>query len=135
MTKHLMLDYIREQPEAVANTLSACEGPVNELRDRMARRPPKNIIFAGLGSSHTAAKLASPLLRHFLPVPTTITVATEVGLDLGLELGPDTLVVLTSRSGSEVASSTLSPPPGTRGRPALRSPPSGRASSPRAVTW
>jgi|GEM_PF-885871 glucosamine--fructose-6-phosphate aminotransferase (isomerizing) len=99
MTKHLMLDYIREQPEAVANTLSACEGPVNELRDRMARRPPKNIIFAGLGSSHTAAKLASPLLRHFLPVPTTITVATEVGLDLGLELGPDTLVVLTSRSG------------------------------------
>ena len=99
MTKHLMLDYIREQPDAVANTLSACEGPVSELRDLVARRPPKNIIFTGLGSSHTAAKLASPLLRHFLPVPTTITVATELGIDLGLELGLDTLVVLTSRSG------------------------------------
>jgi glucosamine--fructose-6-phosphate aminotransferase (isomerizing) len=99
MTNHLMLDYIREQPEAVANTLRVAQPRVDELRDLVARRPLKDVIVTGLGSSHTAAQMASPLLRRFLPAPTTIAVATELDLDLGLPLGPDTLVVLASRSG------------------------------------
>ncbi|MGD1034179.1 MAG: SIS domain-containing protein, partial [Candidatus Dormibacteria bacterium] len=99
MTNHLMLDYIREQPEAVANTLSAGQPRLDALRDMVARHPPKHVIITGLGSSYTAAQISSPLLRRFLPAPTEIAIATELGVDLGLPLGPDTLVVLASRSG------------------------------------
>jgi glucosamine--fructose-6-phosphate aminotransferase (isomerizing) len=99
MTKGRMLDYIREQPESVANTRRVCRPGIAELQQIWAGMPPKHVIVAGLGSSYTAAQMASPLLRRCLPVPTSVTVATEVGVDLGLPLGPDTLVVLVSRSG------------------------------------
>jgi glucosamine--fructose-6-phosphate aminotransferase (isomerizing) len=94
-----MLDYIRQQPESVANTRRVSQPGIAQLREIWARRPPRQVIVAGLGSSYTAAQMASPLLRRCLPVPTSVTVATEVGVDLGLPLGPDTLVVLVSRSG------------------------------------
>jgi glucosamine--fructose-6-phosphate aminotransferase (isomerizing) len=103
MTKRQMLDYIREQPEAVARTIHLCEPRLAELRDLVARRRPRHVIVAGLGSSFTAAQMASPLLRHCLPLPTTITVASEVGVDLGLPLDSDALVVLVSRSGERGA--------------------------------
>jgi glucosamine--fructose-6-phosphate aminotransferase (isomerizing) len=94
-----MLEYIREQPQAVAKTRRVCQPGIVELQRMWDRKPPKHVIVAGLGSSYTAAQMASPLLRRCLPVPTSVTVATEVGVDLGLPLGPDTLVVLVSRSG------------------------------------
>lgn len=99
MSQHQMLDYIREQPEAVANTLRRGQSRLSELREMVARRHPQDVVVAGLGSSYTAAQMASPLLRRCLPAPTTVTVATEVGVDLGLPLGPGTLMVFVSRSG------------------------------------
>ncbi|MCU1491835.1 MAG: glucosamine--fructose-6-phosphate aminotransferase (isomerizing) [Acidimicrobiaceae bacterium] len=99
MTEPRMLGYIREMPEAVAATLRASAPGVEQLRVLATERRPSNVVFAGLGSSYTAAQIASPLLRQCLPWPTTITVATEVGIDRGIALGPDTLVILISRSG------------------------------------
>ncbi len=99
MTNHRMLDYIHEQPEAVANTLRVTRDSLSALQDVIARQRPENLIVAGLGSSYTAAQMASPLLRRFSPIPTWVTVATEIGVDLGLSLGPRTLAVLVSRSG------------------------------------
>jgi glutamine---fructose-6-phosphate transaminase (isomerizing) len=99
VTSRRMLGYIREQPEAVASTLRACQPGLAELRDLVAGRRPGHAIVAGLGSSYTAAQMASPMLRRCIPVPTSVTVATEIGVDLGLPLDSDALVVLVSRSG------------------------------------
>jgi glutamine---fructose-6-phosphate transaminase (isomerizing) len=99
MTSWDMLGYIREQPGSVAATLRSCQPGLAELRDAVARRQPEHVIVAGLGSSYTAAQMAAPLLRRCIPVPTVVTVATELGVDPGLRLGPGTLVVLVSRSG------------------------------------
>ncbi len=99
MTSSRMLGYIREQPEAVANTLRTCQPGLAELRDAVASKRPRHAIVAGLGSSYTAAQMASPLLRRHVPLPTSVTVATEVGVDLGLPLDSGALVVLVSRSG------------------------------------
>lgn len=99
MTQGRMIEYIREEPEAVANTLLTCRTGIAQLLKVVAANPPKHVIVTGLGSSYTAAQMVSPLLRRCIGIPTTITVATELGLDLGLALGPDTLVILASRSG------------------------------------
>lgn len=94
-----MLDFIREQPEATANTLESVQARIPELRDAFESGHFDQVIVAGLGSSYTAGQMASPLLRTCLPIPVFVTVATELGLDPGLGLGPRTLVVLVSRSG------------------------------------
>jgi glutamine---fructose-6-phosphate transaminase (isomerizing) len=99
MPKYRMLDFIREQPEALANTLRQVRNRVPELQELIGSRAFEQVIIAGLGSSYTAAQMASPLLRRCLPVPASVTVATELGLDQGLALGPKTLVLLVSRSG------------------------------------
>jgi glucosamine--fructose-6-phosphate aminotransferase (isomerizing) len=99
MTKWRMLDYIREQPAAVANTLRSCQAGLAELRDVVAAEHPKRVIIAGLGSSYTAAQIAAPVLRTCLPIPSVVTIASEVGVDASLPLDAETLVVLVSRSG------------------------------------
>jgi glucosamine--fructose-6-phosphate aminotransferase (isomerizing) len=99
MTKWRMLDYIREQPAAVANTLRTCQPGLTELRDFVTSAQPRRVLIAGLGSSYTAAQIAAPALRTCLPVPSIITVASEAGVDRSLPLDPETLVVLVSRSG------------------------------------
>jgi glutamine---fructose-6-phosphate transaminase (isomerizing) len=94
-----MLDFIREQPDAVANTLAGVQARIPELRSAVESGRFDQVIVAGLGSSYTASVMASPLLRRCLSLPVFVTVATEVGLDAGLKLGPRSLVVLVSRSG------------------------------------
>jgi glutamine---fructose-6-phosphate transaminase (isomerizing) len=94
-----MLEFIREQPEAVSNTLAAVQARLPEVRDALEGDRFDQVIVAGLGSSYTASQMASPLLRRCSPIPVFVTVASEVGLDAGLKLGPRSLVVLVSRSG------------------------------------
>jgi glutamine---fructose-6-phosphate transaminase (isomerizing) len=94
-----MLDFIREQPDAVANTLRSVQAQIPQLRATIESRGFDQVIVAGLGSSYTASQMASPLLRYCLAAPVFVTVATEMGLDAGLKLGPRSLVVLVSRSG------------------------------------
>ena len=98
-----MLDFIREQPEAVANTLESVRGRIPEFRDILERHAVDQVIVAGLGSSYTASQMASPLLRRCLAAPVFVTVATEIGPDAGLKLGPHSLVLLVSRSGERGA--------------------------------
>lgn len=98
-----MLDFIREQPDAVANTLAAVQARAPELRDAVESGRFDQVIVAGLGSSYTASQMASPLLRRCFPISVFVTVATEVGLDAGLNLGPRSLVLLVSRSGERGA--------------------------------
>ncbi len=81
MTEGRMLEYIREQPQAVAKTRRVCQPGIVELQRMWDRKPPKHVIVAGLGSSYTAAQMAStnrqraacfkeiPSLRSFSFVP------------------------------------------------------------------
>ena len=94
-----MLEFIREQPEAVANTLEGVRARIPELRSAFESGGFDQVIVAGLGSSYTASVMASPLLRSCLSLPVFVTVATEIGLDPGLKVGPRSLVLLVSRSG------------------------------------
>jgi glucosamine--fructose-6-phosphate aminotransferase (isomerizing) len=94
-----MLDFIRQQPDAVAKTVAAVQARLPEFQDTVWSDGFDQAIVAGLGSSYTASQMASPLLRRCLPVPVSVTVASELGLDAGLKLGPRSLVLLVSRSG------------------------------------
>jgi glucosamine--fructose-6-phosphate aminotransferase (isomerizing) len=98
-----MLDFIREQPDAVANTLESVQARLPEFRDIVEGDGVDQVIVAGLGSSYTASQMASPLLRRCLATPVFVTTASEVGLDAGLKLGPRTVVLLVSRSGERGA--------------------------------
>jgi glucosamine--fructose-6-phosphate aminotransferase (isomerizing) len=99
MSTHQMLEYIREEPLAVANTIRIARERIGDLQDLISRRPPKRVVFTGFGSSYTAACMAAPLLGECISVPVTVAVATELVANPGLRLDKDTLVVLVSRSG------------------------------------
>jgi glucosamine--fructose-6-phosphate aminotransferase (isomerizing) len=99
MSAPQMLEYIREEPLAVASTLSRTRERIGALQELLWRRPPKRVIFTGFGSSYTAALIAAPLLGECISIPFTVVVATELVFNPGLRLDPDTLVVLVSRSG------------------------------------
>lgn len=99
MTRYRMLEYVREQPEAVTRTLHGVELKLDELASLIARTQPRRMVVAGFGSSYTAAQIAAPVFRHYAPVPTTVTVASDIGLDPSIKVDRDTLAFLVSRSG------------------------------------
>jgi glucosamine--fructose-6-phosphate aminotransferase (isomerizing) len=94
-----MLDYIRDQPAAAENTLRVVGDRLGALGDLVRDRQPKRVIVAGLGSSYTAARIATPLLQRHMPLPTIVTVASELVLNRALPMDSETLVFLVSRSG------------------------------------
>jgi glucosamine--fructose-6-phosphate aminotransferase (isomerizing) len=94
-----MLEYIREQPQAVARTLDGIDPALQSLRDLVARRSPKRLVVAGFGSSYTAAQMAEPMLRRHVPIPVFVVVATELAGNPSITIDPETLVVFVSRSG------------------------------------
>lgn len=99
MAQYRMLDYIHEEPEAVARTLDGIGPKLQDLADLVAKRAPKRVVVAGFGSSYTAAQMAAPMLRRHIPVPVYVAVATEIASNPSLVLDADTLAIFVSRSG------------------------------------
>ncbi len=94
-----MLDEIREQPAALERTLKGELAAIEQLKARLARRPPRMILLAARGTSDNAAQFG----RYLLEITTGIPVSLAAPSIFTLYEAPirldDTLVVAISQSG------------------------------------
>ncbi len=67
-----MLEEIREQPSALERTLQAERGPIEALRERLFRHPPRMILLAARGTSDNAAQFGRYLLEITTGIPVTL---------------------------------------------------------------
>lgn len=98
-TNSLMLREIREQPQALARTLTSAQSVVQELKKRFATRRPRLIILVARGTSDNAALFGRYLLEVSTGIPVSLaapSILTVYRSRLDLK---DTLVVGISQSG------------------------------------
>ena len=94
-----MLDEIRQQPDALARTLSAELKNTAKFRDLMAVRRPRLVVLAARGTSDNAAQFGRYLIEITTGIPVSLAAPSVHTLyDAPLEL-PDALVVGISQSG------------------------------------
>ena len=94
-----MLEEIRQQPQALAKTLSESEPALRDLRRHLEARPPRLIVLVARGTSDNAAQFA----RYLIEITTRIPVSLCAPSVLTLYASPvdmrDVLVVGISQSG------------------------------------
>jgi glucosamine--fructose-6-phosphate aminotransferase (isomerizing) len=100
---YYMIGYIREGPQALRKTLQANETSVLSIAERVRVQGIRRIILTGLGSSYTAAMMASPIFTNYCPLPVTILPATELSLYKERLIDENCLVISISRSGERGA--------------------------------
>jgi glutamine---fructose-6-phosphate transaminase (isomerizing) len=94
-----MIEYIHEGPRALARTLESNADAVGRLAAEIQDRGIDRLIISGVGSSHTAAMMALPLMRYHVPIKVDVIPSTEFAYYDGRLIGPRTAVVVVSRSG------------------------------------
>jgi len=94
-----MIDYIHEGPQALGRTLESNETAIASLVATMRDRGIQRLILSGVGSSHTAAMMAYPLMRYHVPITVDVIPSTEFAYYGDRLLNPQTAVVVVSRSG------------------------------------
>lgn len=94
-----MIGYIHEGADALQRTLNANEEAVLAIAARVREGGIRRVVVSGLGSSHTAAMMAAPMLRYYSAVPVHVLPSTEIALYADRLVDAHTLVVVVSRSG------------------------------------
>ena len=94
-----MIDYIHEGPKALGRTLESNETGIAALAATIRDRGIQRLIVSGVGSSHTAAMMAYPLMRYHVPIKVDVIPSTEFAYYGDRLLNPKTAVVVVSRSG------------------------------------
>ena len=95
----MMIDEIRQQPEALAKTLKQEWKSIEKLKQQFEAYPPRLIVLAARGTSDNAAQFGRYLLELLTGIPVSLaapSLYTLYGAKLDLE---DTLVVAISQSG------------------------------------
>ena len=75
------------------------ENEVQKIVKIAKSRHITKLVFAGLGSSYTAAMMALPLCQRFCSLQTIVLQANDLDLHIGRFVDEHTLVVMVSRSG------------------------------------
>src|SRR5881227_1694054 len=94
-----MLEEIRQQPAALARTLTAEAPHIEKFRQRMSARRPRFIVLAARGTSDNAAQFGRYLLELTTGIPVSLaapSILTLYGATVHLK---DALVVAISQSG------------------------------------
>ena len=94
-----MLKEIRQQPAALARTLSGAHPQLRRLQRALDRRPPRLIALVARGTSDNAALFGRYLLEITTGVPVTLSAPSITTLYGTCVYGPETLVVAISQSG------------------------------------
>ena len=94
-----MIDYIHEGPKALGRTLESNETGIAALAATIRDRGIQRLIVSGVGSSHTSAMMAYPLMRYHVPIKVDVIPSTEFAYYGDRLLNPKTAVVVVSRSG------------------------------------
>jgi glutamine---fructose-6-phosphate transaminase (isomerizing) len=98
-TKFHMIEYIHEGPKALARTFDSNAKAIETLVGSMRERGINRLIVSGVGSSHTASMMAWPLMRYHVPFEVDVIPSTEFVYYGSRLIGPQTAVVVVSRSG------------------------------------
>lgn len=94
-----MLDEIREQPEALARTLSSELRHIEKFRTLMGRRKPRLVVLVARGTSDNAAQFGRYLIEITTGIPVSLA-APSVHTIYGARLSyKDALVIAVSQSG------------------------------------
>ncbi len=94
-----MLDEIREQPEALARTLSSELRLTEKFRALMARRRPRLVVLVARGTSDNAAQFGRYLIEITTGIPVSLA-APSVHTIYGARMNyKDALVIALSQSG------------------------------------
>lgn len=94
-----MLDEIREQPEALARTLSSELRHIEKFRVLMGRRKPRLVVLVARGTSDNAAQFGRYLIEISTGIPVSLA-APSVHTIYGTRMSyKDALVVAISQSG------------------------------------
>src|SRR5882724_7051166 len=94
-----MLDEIRQQPAALARTLSGELRNVERLKKHLAVHKPRLIVLAARGTSDNAAQFGRYLLEITTGIPVSLAAPSIVTLyDAKISL-KETLIVAISQSG------------------------------------
>ena len=94
-----MIEYIRDEPAALARTFTECESTILELITGVREGRWNRLVIVAVGSSYTASLMALPAFRMHSPIPVEVLPATELTHYQERWLGPETLVITVSRSG------------------------------------
>jgi glutamine---fructose-6-phosphate transaminase (isomerizing) len=94
-----MLDYIHEEPDALARTYTEADAPLRALVEDIQTGRWERLVLLGVGSSYTAALMALPTLRVHSPIPIELIPSTELVYYRDHLVNPRTVVVSISRSG------------------------------------
>ena len=95
----LMLEEIREQPEALGRTLDRPPSALSRIGRRFAPSLPPLIVLVARGTSDNAALFGRYLFEITLGIPTSLAAPSVATLYRKQSIPPDTLVVGISQSG------------------------------------
>src|SRR5579871_5288911 len=94
-----MLEEIRQQPDALARTLSAELRRIERFKQKIQKRRPRLIVLAARGTSDNAAQFGRYLLEFTTGIPVSLAApAIHTLYNAHLDYR-DTLVVAVSQSG------------------------------------
>src|SRR5512140_1337788 len=94
-----MLEEIRQQPEALARTLSAELRSVEKFKRLLEKKRPRLVVLVARGTSDNAAQFGRYLLEITTGIPVSLAAPSIFSLyNVDLELR-DVLVVAISQSG------------------------------------
>src|SRR5579871_7048572 len=94
-----MLEEIREQPVTLERTHNAQVRPMQDLRSRLERDPPRLIMLVARGTSDNAALFGRYLLELTTGIPVSLAAPSILTLYDGRPDYRDALVVGISQSG------------------------------------
>src|SRR5215212_10121169 len=94
-----MLEEIRQQPAALARTLSAELRHIEQFKHAIQGRPPKLIVLAARGTSDNAAQFGRYLLEITTGIPVSLAAPSIFTLYQATLDFRDVLVVAISQSG------------------------------------
>lgn len=94
-----MLDYIHESPDSLETTLFTNQEKINRVSEIITKRKIDRIILTGVGSSYTAAMIATPLFTTLCPLRILTINSDEILYYSKYWFGETCLVIGVSRSG------------------------------------
>jgi len=102
-TSYYMLNYIHESPTTLEKTLQVNQETIKEIARRAREMKVNKVVLSGVGSSYTAAIMATPIFQQYCLYPTIVINSEEVNYYTERWIDGQSLVEVVSRSGERGA--------------------------------
>jgi glucosamine--fructose-6-phosphate aminotransferase (isomerizing) len=102
-SSYYMLNYIHESPTTLEKTLQVNQETIKEIARRVREMKVNKVVLSGVGSSYTAAIMATPIFQQYCFYPTIVINSEEVNYYAERWIDGQSLVVVVSRSGERGA--------------------------------